>query len=262
MAPTTRCYISLRGEWTFTLTLVYSLIISVPGILLNVFVLMVFCLHKKACTVPEIYMSNLAAADLLLVSCLPFWAMYVGDSCDWDFCKLVPYFFLMNTFCSVYFLVLVSLDRYMALVHPMTLERLRRPKYAKLSCVVVWGVGLLLIVPLLISHDGLIYMIIVSFIIPISIIFYCTFRIILALNNRVMHGLNTQKMEKKATTLVLAVLFTFLICWVPYYLTIIIQLLNRAQILGGCSLRQFLVKYYWIFWNFAFIDSVLNPILY
>uniref|UniRef100_A0A3Q3QAG0 G-protein coupled receptors family 1 profile domain-containing protein n=1 Tax=Monopterus albus TaxID=43700 RepID=A0A3Q3QAG0_MONAL len=268
--------------------LAFSLITSILGILLNVFVLMVFCLHKKACTVPEIYMSNLAAADLVLVSCLPFWAVYVGNKFNWLFgsflCKLVPASISINAYCSIYFLVLVSLDRYMALVHPLTLERLRRPKYAKLSCVVVWGVGLLLNNPMFIyrkvknssqTNTTLCYlnypvthkqlfdtmMIIFSFIIPISIIFYCTFKIILALNNRVMHGLNTQKMEKKATTLVLVVLFAFLICWVPLYLMRIILLFIDYQILGGCSLWQFLVKYSWIFMNFAYSNSVLNPIL-
>uniref|UniRef100_A0A3Q3QA68 G-protein coupled receptors family 1 profile domain-containing protein n=1 Tax=Monopterus albus TaxID=43700 RepID=A0A3Q3QA68_MONAL len=247
--------------WTDTWMFVCLLIISVLGIPLNVFVLMVFCLHKKACTVPEIYMSNLAAADLVLVSCLPFLAVYVGNKFHWLFgsflCKLVPFSIIMNMCCSIYFLVLVSLDRYMALVHPLTLERLRRPKYAKLSCVVVWVVGLLLNVPMFIFPEGyysyqtnttscdfkflvtdvLLYdimMIIFSFIIPISIIFYCTFKIIQALNNRVMHGLNTQKMEKKATTLVLVVVFAFLICWVPYYLIIVTLLLfYNTEILDG-----------------------------
>uniref|UniRef100_A0A3Q3K581 G-protein coupled receptors family 1 profile domain-containing protein n=1 Tax=Monopterus albus TaxID=43700 RepID=A0A3Q3K581_MONAL len=259
------------------------------GIVFNVFVLMVFCLHKRACTVPEIYLSNLAAADLLLVSCLPFWAVYVGNKFDWPFgsflCKLVPLSITMNAYCSIYFLVLVSLDRYMALVHPLTLERLRRPKYAKLSCVVVWAVGLLLNVPLFIFREikyssetstTLCYlkysvthvllfdtmMIIFSFIIPISIISYCTLKIIQALNNRVKQVINTENTEQKATTLVLAVLFAFLICWIPFHILKIIELLVRLKVLEGCSLKTALQYCQQIFMYVAFFNSVLNPILY
>ena len=80
-------------NWHFTVLPVYVLLISALGIVLNVFVLVVFCLHKKACNVAEIYLSNMAAADLILVSCLPFWAMNAGNKFDWPFansmCPLV-----------------------------------------------------------------------------------------------------------------------------------------------------------------------------
>nr|XP_013876381.1 PREDICTED: B2 bradykinin receptor-like [Austrofundulus limnaeus] len=80
---------------------------------------MVFCLHKKACTTPEIYLSNMAAADLVLVSFLPFWAVFVSNHFHWTFgdamCKIINMIIIMNSFCSIYFLVLVSIDRYLAL---------------------------------------------------------------------------------------------------------------------------------------------------
>ncbi|GLD47961.1 B2 bradykinin receptor-like protein [Lates japonicus] len=88
-------------EWTYTVLQIYILVIAVLGIVFNVFVLMVFCLHKKACTVAEIYLSNLAAADLVLVSCLPFWAVYAANKFNWPFsgslCKLVNLSINMRT---------------------------------------------------------------------------------------------------------------------------------------------------------------------
>uniref|UniRef100_A0A4W6EP65 G-protein coupled receptors family 1 profile domain-containing protein n=1 Tax=Lates calcarifer TaxID=8187 RepID=A0A4W6EP65_LATCA len=115
---------------------IYILVIAVLGIIFNVFVLMVFCLHKKACTVAEIYLTR---------------------KFNWPFggslCKLVNLSINMNVYCSIYSLVLVSIDRYMALVHPLSHERLRRPKFAKLSCLLVWALGLLLSVPTLIYRE-------------------------------------------------------------------------------------------------------------
>ncbi|XP_044023011.1 B2 bradykinin receptor-like [Siniperca chuatsi] len=275
-------------EWIYTVIPVYILLITVLGIIFNVFVLMVFCLHKKACTVAEIYLSNLAAADLVLMVCLPFWAVNASKRFNWPFglflCKVNNLCIKMNAYCSIYFLVLVSLDRYVAVVHTMSLERIRRSKYAKLGCVLVWGLGLLLSVPTFIYRElkhnsqshALCYinttnteylltegiLTVFSFIIPISIISYCTVKIIQALNNRFLERVNSQKMEHKATTLVLAVLLAFLICWVPFHLGRIVELLVRAEVLGGCSLINGIKICNQIFTYLAFFNSVLNPILY
>ncbi|KAK7877103.1 hypothetical protein WMY93_032183 [Mugilogobius chulae] len=54
----------------------YIYTISALGILLNLLVLLVFLLHKKKCTATEIYLSNMATADLILVTFLPFWGVY------------------------------------------------------------------------------------------------------------------------------------------------------------------------------------------
>ncbi|KAM6912238.1 B2 bradykinin receptor-like [Xenentodon cancila] len=275
-------------DWTFSVIPVYILIIAVLGILFNVFVLMVFCLHKKACTMAEIYLSNLAAADLVLVSCLPFWAVVISRRFTWPFdeslCKIVNVGIVMNAYCSIYFLVLVSIDRYVALVHPMTQMRLRRPCYAKLGCLLVWVLGFLLSLPSLIfrrldvdvknsssciidypENTYLLFelmLFIFSFCIPISIISFCTFKIIKVLRNRLIEGLESQNTDQKATTLVLAVLFAFLICWVPFHLTKVPTILKDMNILTECSLLYIHHICQQAFTYFAFFNSVLNPILY
>ncbi|XP_061570782.1 B2 bradykinin receptor-like [Cololabis saira] len=284
----TECKLYLE-DWTFHLIPVYILVISVLGIVLNVFVLMVFCLHKKACTVPEIYLSNMAAADLVLMSCLPFWAVYVLRHLVWpldeSMCKIVTMAIVMNADCSIYFLVLVSIDRYMALVHPMTQMRMRRPSYAKLGCLLVWGLGFLLRLPTLIFrklyYEGNVtrchidypkntYLVfalipfIFSFCIPISIISFCTIKIIKVLTNRLTEGLESQNTDRKATTLVLAVLLAFLICWVPFHLAKLLVILIKLKlgIITKCSVLYVLSICRPTFTYLAFFNSVLNPILY
>ncbi|XP_020508324.2 B2 bradykinin receptor [Labrus bergylta] len=266
-------------EWFMA---VYILLISIFGIVLNVFILMVFCFHKKACTVAEIYLSNLAAADLFLVACLPFWAAYIIKDYDWPFngpmCKLVSLSITTNTYCSIYFLVLISIDRFVALVHPLSNTRMRRPKFAKLGCLLVWVFGFLLSIPMLmyrklkldegnntlcsfefptetvyLLYEGTISLFI--FIIPIFIIFFCTYKIVRGLNAR----LNSQKTEQKATTLVLAVLLAFLICWVPFHLVRIVEL---VLVLKPLAVRTAVDTCRMIFLYLGFFNSVLNPVLY
>ncbi|XP_026196338.1 B2 bradykinin receptor-like [Anabas testudineus] len=286
----TECAQGKIEDWAFSVLQVYILLISVTGILFNVFVLMVFCFHKKPCTVAEVYLSNLAAADLVLVSFLPFWAISASQHFNWPFgsvlCRLVNLAIIMNMYCSIYFLVLISADRYLALVHPLSHEVIRRPKYAKVGCLLVWGLGLLLSVPTLIYREveykpdlnittcylnypntNAILLLEVmlttfSFIIPIFFISFCTWKIIQALSNRVIVGLTTQKMEQKATTLILAVLLAFLICWVPFHLVRTMELLFRAKVLVDCKVSAITFICKQIFMYFAFFNSVLNPILY
>ncbi|XP_047466275.1 B2 bradykinin receptor-like [Mugil cephalus] len=276
-------------EWLHPVTYWYILVICVLGIVFNVFVLTVFCLHKKACTVAEIYLSNLAAADLLLMFCLPFWAENVNKKYDWPFggglCKMVNVFIIMNAYSSIYSLVLISIDRYLALVFPLSHERLRRPLLAKVGCLVVWVLSFLLSVPQLIyrdvkiidnstacaiyypndaTHAGCeIMQIMFVFIIPVFIISICTFKIIQTLRCRYRDGLNIQKKEKRATFLVLAVLLAFLVCWIPFHIMKIIDTLDYVEVLTlTCNTRIFIYMWHPILLYFAFFNSVLNPILY
>ncbi|XP_013763866.1 B2 bradykinin receptor-like [Pundamilia nyererei] len=189
----------------------------------------------------------------------------------------------MNAFCSIYFLVLVSIDRYVALVHPLSHERIRRPFYAKLGCLFVWGLGLVFALPIFIyrklkfnsrlnlTHCSLnltfpeqylaseVTTITFSFIVPVIIILFCTVKIIQTLRKRLMEVLNIQKTDQKATTLILAVLLAFLICWVPFHVTKILDVLQNTGILK-CHITLTIVQQ--ISTYFAFFNSVLNPILY
>ncbi|XP_037341572.2 B2 bradykinin receptor-like [Pungitius pungitius] len=277
-------------SWHYTVLPPYYLVISVLGIILNVFVLGVFCFHKKACSVAEILLGNMAAADLILMAFIPFWAVYTAERYNWPFphplCAVVTLSITMNAYCSIYFLVLISIDRYVALVHPLSHDGIRRPRYAKVGCLLVWCFGLLLSVPALVyrkvTYDSRVnssvcridypnntvyclfsgMLIIFTFVIPISIISFCTFRIIQALNNRLAVGSNTRKTEHKATTLVLAVLLAFMICWVPFHLSRIVEMFLHAGMITNCTLITITNACGHISMNLAFFNSVLNPVLY
>uniref|UniRef100_A0A8C6S7D0 Bradykinin receptor B2 n=1 Tax=Neogobius melanostomus TaxID=47308 RepID=A0A8C6S7D0_9GOBI len=270
------------NAWIHTVTPVCIYIISALGIPLNLLVLLVFLLHKKACTAAEIYLSNMAAADLFLVMFLPFWGIYVSNGYSWTFggpmCKIVGSLISLNYNCSVYFLILVCVDRFLALVHPLSQYKLRRRKYAKMSCVVVWCFGLLLNIPALVCRNAVefepdeadhhikeytcemtcssevnqakdIVQTVVAFIIPLLIISFCTVRIF-----RTLEGMSDQKTERKVTFLVLAVLLAFLICWLPFQVQTIIKLAIEFKLIGEFCQHIFLYL--------GFFNSDLNPVLY
>ncbi|KAJ0051301.1 hypothetical protein NL108_018520 [Boleophthalmus pectinirostris] len=268
----------------------YIYIISALGIPLNLLVLLVFLLHKKKCSVTEIYLCNMAAADLLLMLFMPFWGVYQANDHVWTFggpmCTLASLLMVMNYNCSIYFLVLVCVDRFLALVHPLTQCKLHRRKYAMLGCFLAWCLGLLLNIPTLMckrtavsdnieeptcqwgcflsfyfTHE--LIQTIAAFVLPFLIILFCTVKIVQALTGRPPNEGRKLQKEHKATVLVLSVLLAFFVCWFPFSLVRMIELAVRYNLIEEtCSLVHHLYICRVLFINFGFSNSDLNPILY
>uniref|UniRef100_A0A3Q2EC09 Bradykinin receptor B2 n=1 Tax=Cyprinodon variegatus TaxID=28743 RepID=A0A3Q2EC09_CYPVA len=260
--------------------------ISILGIILNSFVLIVLCLHKKPCSVPEIYLSNLAAADLVLMFCILLWAVLIFRDYDWDFgsfmCKVYRQTYRINYTCSVYLLVMVSIDRYLAVVHPLSCMNIREPLYAKLGCALVWSLGFFQNISYFIYSETKtvknnittcsfsfpvdtmlrvrLMSVVLTFIIPIIIISFCTVMILKTLRRRLSNSL--QQTDHKATTLVLACLLAFLICWGPYQLMEILRWLHGVKVLTGCRILTVIRVCLDIFFYLGLLNSIINPVLY
>jgi hypothetical protein len=87
-------------------------------------VVLVVAANQQMRSTTNLLIINLAMADLLfIVFCVPFTATdYVLPF--WPFgdvwCKIVQYLIVVTAYASVYTLVLMSLDRFLAVVHPIT----------------------------------------------------------------------------------------------------------------------------------------------
>ncbi|NXX86177.1 BKRB2 protein, partial [Urocolius indicus] len=259
------------------------------GTIENSFVLTVLCFHKSRCTVAEIYLANMAFADLMLVCALPFWAINMSNGFEWPFglllCKAVNIMSNMNFYSSIYFLTLVSIDRYLALVKTMSLGRMRRTVCAKWNSFVIWMCALLMCSPTLMFRNLQYYkeenitaclldypasywqpannclLNAVGFVIPLCVITYCTMQIIKALRSSELQKMKLVQTERRATTLVLAVLLLFIICWLPFQISTFIDTICYFAPSFKCleEVNDILTQ---IATYCAFSNSCLNPILY
>ncbi|XP_016408170.1 B2 bradykinin receptor-like [Sinocyclocheilus rhinocerous] len=256
------CNDTVAWIWLSSLQPPFLAIISILGVLGNSLVLCVFCLQRKPCSVADVYLGNLAAADLIMVLCLPFWTVTIAQGYQWNFsqllCKVICTAISMNYYCSILFLVLVSVDRYLALAKPMNPSKLRYPKWAKRICVVIWMVGFVLSLPTLLfrrvgffpfigvdacylEYPHLAWVLqrnittnFVGFLLPLPIISLCTFHVVRALKNRGLVIQPRVQTERKAAQLVLTVLTVFLLCWTPFQLVRFLETLDYFQLIPGC----------------------------
>lgn len=104
-------------------------------------------------TATNIYILNLAIADELLMLSVPFLVTSTLLR-HWPFgallCRLVLSVDAVNMFTSIYCLTVLSVDRYVAVVHPIKAARYRRPTVAKVVNLGVWVLSLLVILPIVV----------------------------------------------------------------------------------------------------------------
>uniref|UniRef100_A0A4X2K0V1 B2 bradykinin receptor n=2 Tax=Vombatus ursinus TaxID=29139 RepID=A0A4X2K0V1_VOMUR len=258
----------------------------------NMFVLSVFCLHKSSCTVPEIYLGNLAAADLILGFCLPFWAIAIANNYHWPFgevlCKAVNSFMYMNLYCSIFFLMAVSVDRYLALVKTMSVGRMRGTCHAKCYSFIIWFFTMIVSSPVVAfrtlkdydeeghnvtvcrfvypSPNWVIFtnilLNIVGFVLPLCIISFCSVKIIHVLQNNEMQKFKEIQTEKKAAILVQVVLLLFIICWLPFQVSTLMDTLFRLNIISGCQAEIIIDVLTQVGTYIGYSNSFLNPLVY
>ncbi|KAM5326114.1 neuromedin-B receptor [Glossophaga mutica] len=128
----------------------YLFIITV-GLLGNIMLVKIFITNSAMRSAPNIFISNLAAGDvLLLLTCVPVDASrYFFD--EWMFgevgCKLIPVIQLTSVGVSVFTLTALSADRYRAIVNPMDVQTSGALLWTCTKAVGIWVVSVLLAVP-------------------------------------------------------------------------------------------------------------------
>ncbi|KAK1342552.1 hypothetical protein QTO34_015317 [Cnephaeus nilssonii] len=99
-----------------------------------------------------VLLMNLAAADLLLALTLPPRIVYHLRGQRWPFgeaaCRLDTAALYGHMYCSMLLLAAISLDRYLAVVHPLRARALRGQRLAAGLCTLAWLVAATLVLPL------------------------------------------------------------------------------------------------------------------
>ncbi|NXR89410.1 CLTR2 protein, partial [Hypocryptadius cinnamomeus] len=230
----------------------------------------------------NIYMQNLAISDLMFVSTLPFRASYFLLGSHWIFgdilCRIMTYTLYMNMYCSIYFLTVLSVVRFVAIVHPFKHGKVTNMKYARITCVAIWIFVLAAASPLLnngvagyrnsdkcldlhpsSTHRLLMmnsFVLVVGFIVPFCTIVFCyVFAIRALLKSRAPQSRRTIGHRKALLTIVITLILS-LICFLPYHILRTVHLMYSSC--SQASLHKALV----VTLCLAAMNSCLDPFLY
>ncbi|XP_035252887.1 somatostatin receptor type 5-like [Anguilla anguilla] len=249
----------------------------------NTLVIHIVLHYSKTESVTNIYILNLAIADELFMLGLPFLAVQTAIH-SWPFgsimCRLVMTVDGINQFTSIFCLTVMSIDRYLAVVHPIRSSKWRRPQVAKAVNGTVWAVSFMVVLPLVIFADVLkeggicniiwpepksiwkaafiIYTSTVGFFCPLLVICLCYLMIVVKIRSsgKKVHATSAKrrKSERKVTRMVVIVVAVFVFCWLPFYaLNIINQMVLLPEEPQG--LYYFVVV-------LSYANSCANPFVY
>ena len=271
-----------EGRESKLLLAIFYCILFVFGLLGNSLVILVLVACKKLRSVTDVYLLNLALSDLLFVFSFPFQTHYQLD--QWVFgtimCKVVSGFYYIGFFSSMFFITLMSMDRYLAVVHAVYALKVRTISMGTALSLVVWLTALVATSPLLVfyqvaSENGVLqcysyynqqtlkWKIFIHFevnilglLIPFSILMFCYIRILHQLKNCQNHN------KTKAIKLVLIVVVASLLFWVPFNTVLFLTSLHDMHVLDGCVMSQQLTHATHVTETSSFTHCCVNPIIY
>ncbi|XP_060727231.1 C-C chemokine receptor type 5-like [Tachysurus vachellii] len=269
------------------LPVLYSLFFVI-GFLGNMLVLWVILIGAQMKSMTDVSLLNLAIADLLLIFTLPFLAHHARDT--WIFgnamCWLVLCVYYIGFYAGIFFIVLMSIDRYLAIVHAVFALRIRTKAYGIVASVVIWILAIIASFPELLflgvetygtdvacnaypkngSHNvirsaAFFKMNILGLLIPLIIVVYCY--------SMVLQRLQSLRTSKKlAVRLVVTVIVAFFCCWIPYNIAAFLKALELREIFNvsspeqQCELSQKIQLMLQITEAMAYSHCCLNPFLY
>ncbi|XP_077203469.1 proteinase-activated receptor 1-like [Paroedura picta] len=147
----------LTSAWLIWFVPSVHILVIILSLPLNFMAILMFVIRLKLKKPAFVYMLNLASADVLFVTTLPFKISYHFSRHNWIFgpqmCRLVIASFYCNMYCSILLMTVISIDRFLALMYPMQALSWRTVRRASVACCVIWLVAIAGVIPLLITEQ-------------------------------------------------------------------------------------------------------------
>lgn len=264
-------------------TAVIYAIVFIVGFLGNTLTIYVVVRYAKLKTVTNMYILNLAVADEIYILGIPFLGTNSVLS-YWPFgeffCKLCMTADGLSQFASTFCLTFMSVDRFLAVVYPIRSAKWRKLQVAKIVSGVVWVVSFLVVLPVTVysrvqedlntcnlswpepsqlwSVVFILYTSILGFFGPLVIISIGYLLIVIKVRSAgVRAGLNKRrKSERKVTRMVVIIVLVFVICWLPFYTT---NMVNLVHIIPE---NETMAAVYFSLVILTYVNSCANPVLY
>ncbi|KAL6483558.1 hypothetical protein MHYP_G00084300 [Metynnis hypsauchen] len=259
---------------------IFISIVVLLSLIGNILVLVILGLYENLKSLTNCFMFNLALSDLIFTLGLPFWACsYIWSWTFGDFmCRSVNFVFSAGFHSSIVFLMLMSIQRYIAVVHPLS-DWTKCHSFAVIP-IIAWVVSFSAALPdilfskaiedpidpdtlycelnsikasLSVAYEKNIFLVL-----AFSVTSFCFIRILLTI-------IKTQTNKKNRTVrLVFCMVVVSFVSWVPYNIVVFLQTLNHYQIefFTQCSVFAHLNYAFHLCRLLAFSHCCVNPVIY
>jgi len=269
--------------------------IVILGIVGNLLVIVVVLFNQQMRNTTNILILNLAIADLLfIIVCVPFTATVYALP-FWPFgviwCKIYQYVLNICAYASVYTLVVMSFDRYLAVVHPISSMTIRTERNTWMATMIVWLIITVGHIPTILPYIVIEYrfegemrstcvngdflgdggkialrifygcFFAFGFVIPVGLIIVLYAVMIRRLTRAGPHRGGSHSGEgnrskRRVTRMIIIVVVIFALCWMPVQVIFLIQSFFTApdtKVFIGLKIAATCI---------AYMNSCVNPILY
>lgn len=267
-------------------------IIFIIGTFGNGLVVIIIYGYMKLKTVASIFLLNLALADLCFLMTLPLWAATTAMQYSWPFgnclCKLASAGVTFNMYASVFLLTCLSIDRYLAIVHPMK-SRLRRTMLgARITCIIIWLLAAIASVPVIIhrsiyhvenanitvcgfrygTHKNTTINIglglsknMLGFLIPFVIIL-TSYTLIWKTLRKAYQIQKNKSGEDDTLKMIVAIVLFFFFSWIPHQIFTFLDVLIQLGVITDCHTVDMVDTALPFTICLAYFNNCLNPVFY
>ncbi|XP_062296673.1 C-C chemokine receptor type 6 [Scomber scombrus] len=284
------CHLDPNPTEVLTQSYIHSIICAF-GLIGNALVIVTYIFYKRTKTMTDVYLFNVAVADQIFVVALPF--IIYNEQHNWLMglvaCKILRSAYSVNLYSGMLLLACISGDRYIAIVQARRTfgARSRSLIYSRIICLAVWLFAVALTLPTLIytkrfeesslgsdtetvmcqmsfskNETAKLMKVLVpslqmaiGFLLPLVIMVFCYSSIMWTL-------LRTQSNQRhKAVRVVMAVVVVFIMCHLPYNVTLLSHTMSLFKE-RSCDVEKIKLRVLAISRSIAYLHCCLNPIIY
>ncbi|XP_048878986.1 rhodopsin, like [Brienomyrus brachyistius] len=238
----------LAEPWAFSALAAYMFFLIITGFPINFLTLYVTIEHKKLRTPLNYILLNLAVADLFMVFGGFTTTMYTSMNGYFVFgttgCNLEGFFATTGGIIALWCLVVLAIERWIVVCKPFSNFRFGE-NHAIMGLAFTWimalscsapplfgwsryipegmqcscGIDYYTLKPEVNNYSFVIYMFAVHFFTPLTIILFCYGRLLCTVKEAAaqqQESETTQRAEKEVSRMVVIMLVSYLICWLPY----------------------------------------------
>ncbi|XP_043576242.1 neuromedin-K receptor-like [Chiloscyllium plagiosum] len=273
-----------QASWQIGLwSLAYGSVVLV-AVLGNLVVIWVILAHKRMRTVTNCFLVNLAFSDASMAAFNTSVNFIYALHNDWYFgetyCRFHNFFPIAAMFASIYSMAAIAIDRYMVIIHPLQ-PRLSATT-TKVIIMSIWGLAVTLAFPqcyyseikyypervlCLLNWPGdFIYQIavlVLVYLLPL-VVMAITYTIIgFTLWGGEIPGDTVEnyheqlKAKRKVVKMMIVVVFTFTICWLPYHVFFLVSK-QHSHVNSWKPIQQVYLTVFLL----AMSSNMHNPIIY